>query len=125
MAKTLAKILGVVLLLVGILGFTHVLDPLGAHVGPKYFAHNVVHLATGIIALYFGFAATMSAARAFDLIFGAVFLLLGVCGYLLGDAGNMHMLHIGPLMLGNMDHVIHIALGALFLIGGLMTRREA
>jgi hypothetical protein len=122
MAKTIAKILGIVLILVGILGFTTVLAPLGAHLNP---AHNAVHLLTGVIALYFGFAASMSAARGFDLIFGAVYLLLGVVGYLVGDAANMHMLHIGPLMLGNMDHIIHIALGILFLIGGLMTGPES
>jgi len=122
MAKTIAKILGLVLLLVGILGFTAVLKPLGAHLNP---AHNAVHILTGVIALYFGFAATMSAARGFDLVFGAVYLLLGVCGYFLGDAANMHMLHIGPLMLGNMDHIIHVAVGALFLIGGLMTGKNA
>ena len=121
MAKTIAKILGLVFLLVGILGFTTVLAPLGAHLNP---AHNAVHLLSGIVALYFGFAGTLSAARAVDLIFGAVYLLLGVCGYLLGDAGNQHMLHVGPLMLGNMDHIIHIALGAVFLIGALMTRRD-
>lgn len=122
MAKTIAKILGIVLLLVGILGFTTVLAPLGAHLNP---AHNAVHIVSGIIALYFGFAGSMSAARGFDLVFGAVYLLLGVVGYLVGDAGNMHMLHIGPLMLGNMDHIIHIAVGILFLIGGLMTGPES
>lgn len=122
MAKTIAKILGIVLLLVGILGFTTVLAPLGAHLNP---AHNAVHIVSGIIALYFGFAGSMSAARGFDLVFGAVYLLLGVVGYLVGDAANMHMLHIGPLMLGNMDHIIHIALGILFLIGGLMTGPES
>lgn len=121
MAKTVAKILGLVLLLFGVLGFTTVLKPLGAHLNP---AHNAVHIVSGVIALYFGFAATMSAARAFDLVFGAVYLLLGVCGYLLGT-GDMHELHIGKiLVLGNMDHIINIAVGGLFLIGGLMTRRD-
>ncbi len=122
MAKTIAKILGIVLLLIGILGFTTVLAPLGAHLNP---AHNAVHIVSGIIALYFGFAGSMSAARGFDLVFGAVYLLLGVVGYLVGDAGNMHMLHIGPLMFGNMDHIIHIAFGILFLVGGLMTGPES
>ena len=121
MAKTLAKILGLVLLLVGVLGFTHVLDPLHATLTP---AHNAVHLVTGIIALYFGFAASMSAARGFCLVFGAVYLLLGVCGYLLGDASHMHALNLRLLILHDMDHIIHIAVGALFLIGGLMTRRN-
>jgi hypothetical protein len=37
----------------------------------------------------------------------------------------MHMLHVGPLMLANMDHVIHVALGALYLVGGFMTGRSS
>jgi len=59
MAKTVCKILGVVFLLVGIAGFAapHLL---GAHLTP---AHNLVHLASGAIALYLGFAGSMSAAR--------------------------------------------------------------
>ena len=121
MAKTIAKILGAVLILVGVLGFTTVLAPLGAHLNP---AHNAVHILTGVISLYFGFAASLSAARTFCMIFGAVYLLLGVVGYLVGDAGNMHMLHVGPLELGNTDHILHVLVGALYLIGGFTTGRD-
>jgi hypothetical protein len=113
MAKTVAKILGVVLLLVGVLGFTHVLDSLGAHLSP---AHNLVHILTGVISLYFGFAGSLSGAKGFCIIFGLVYLLLGVLGLTMGD------LHIGPLMLGKVDHGIHLILGAIFLAGGLFTK---
>lgn len=116
MAKTVAKILGVVLLLVGVLGFTHVLDPLGAHVGPAYVAHNLVHLASGVIALYFGFAGSLSGAKAFCIVFGLVYLLLGVGGLAIGD------LQLGPLMLGKVDHGIHLILGAIFMAGGVFTK---
>ncbi|MEP6741587.1 MAG: DUF4383 domain-containing protein [bacterium] len=113
MAKTLAKILGVVLVLVGVLGFTHVLDSLGAHLSP---AHNLVHILTGVIALYFGFAGSLSGAKGFCIIFGLIYLLLGILGLAMGE------LHIGPLMLGKVDHGIHLILGAIFLAGGLFTR---
>ena len=113
MAKTVAKILGVVLLLVGVLGFTHVLDPLGAHLNT---AHNMVHIVSGVIALYFGFAGSLSGAKGFCIIFGLVYLALGVCGLALGD------LNIGPLMLGKVDHGIHLILGVIFLAGGLFTK---
>jgi len=53
MAKTVAKLLGVILLLVGVLGFTHLLDSLGAHLSP---VHNLIHIVSGVIALYFGLA---------------------------------------------------------------------
>ena len=113
MAKTVAKIMGLVLLLVGVLGFTHVLDPLGAHLSP---AHNLVHILTGVISLYFGFAGSLSGAKGFCIIFGLVYLLLGILGLAMGE------LHIGPLMLGKVDHGIHLVVGAIFLAGGLFTR---
>src|SRR5947207_9921646 len=118
MAKTVCKILGVVLLLVGVLGFTHLLDALGAHVGPSYAVHNLVHIVSGAIALYFGFAGSFGAARGFCIIFGLVYLLLGVCGWFLGT-GPEHMFNVSTLlMLGKMDHIIHILLGVVFLAGG-------
>ena len=125
MAKTICKLLGVVLLLVGILGFTHVLDPLGAHLNP---AHNAVHILSAALALYFGFAGSSSGARGFCLIFGIVYLLLGVGGWFLGT-GPDHMLHIpnatSPIMMvGKVDHIIHMLLGVLFLVGGLLGRRD-
>ena len=113
MAKTVAKIMGLVLLLVGVLGFTHVLDSLGAHLSP---AHNLVHIITGVVALYFGFAGSLSGAKAFCIIFGLIYLLLGILGLALGE------LHVGPLMLGKVDHGIHLIVGAIFLAGGLFTK---
>lgn len=64
MAKTVAKVTGLVLLLVGVLGFTHVLDFLGAHLSP---AHNLALIVSGVIALYFGFAGSLSVQKAFAL----------------------------------------------------------
>ena len=113
MAKTVAKIMGVLLLLVGVLGFTHVLDALGAHLTP---AHNLIHIVSGVIALYLGFAGTLGGAKTFCLIFGLVYLALGIIGLVFGE------LHIGPLMLGKVDHGIHVLLGAIFLAGGLFTK---
>jgi hypothetical protein len=114
MAKTIAKLLGVILLLVGILGFTHLLDPMGAHLSP---VHNLVHIVSGVIALYFGLAGTLGGAKGFCTIFGLVYLLLGIVGLAKGD------LMIGPLMLGKVDHGIHLIVGALFLAGGLLTKK--
>ncbi|HEV7746206.1 MAG TPA: DUF4383 domain-containing protein [Pyrinomonadaceae bacterium] len=114
MAKTIAKLLGVILLLVGILGFTHLLDPLGAHLSP---VHNLIHIVSGVIALYFGLAGSLGGAKGFCTIFGLVYLLLGIVGLAKGD------LMIGPLMLGKVDHGIHLIVGALFLAGGLLTKK--
>jgi hypothetical protein len=118
MAKTICKILGVVFLLVGVIGFVKS-DLLGAHLTP---AHNAVHIVSGVLALYFGFAGSLSAAKMFSLLFGVVYLGLGVLGMALGtDADRMWM--VGPLHLGQADHAIHILLGVIFLAGGLFTKR--
>src|SRR5918911_1385265 len=131
MAKTIATVLGVAFILVGIIGFV---SPgfLGTHLS---LAHNLIHIISGAVALYFGLAGTLSAARLFCLVFGAVYLLLGVVGFLLGGPGNATVGHIGhddrlfallpgTLELGTMDHVVHLLLGLVFLVGGLLTKAD-
>ncbi len=116
MAKTVAKIMGAVLLLAGVLGFTHVLDSLGAHVGPRYTTHNLVHLVSGVLALYFGFAGSLSAAKGLCTIFGLVYLSVGILGLVMGDLTHE------PLVLGKVDHGIHLIIGSIFLGSGLFTK---
>ena len=120
MAKTVCKILGVVFLLVGLIGFAspHLLN---AHLSA---AHNVVHIVSGAIALYFGFAGTLSGARMFSLVFGVVYLGLGILGLALGT-GDERLWRLLPdtLEFGTADHGIHILLGVIFLAGGLFTKR--
>jgi hypothetical protein len=117
MAKTVCKILGVVFLLVGVCGFAAP-NLLGAHLTPP---HNVVHIVSGVIALYFGFAGSLSGAKAFALVFGVVYLALGILGMALGTPPE-HTWMVGPLHLGQVDHGIHILLGVVFLAGGLFTK---
>ena len=120
MAKTVCKILGVVFLLVGLVGFAspHLLN---AHLSP---VHNIIHIVSGAIALYFGFAGTLSGAKAFSLVFGVVYLALGILGMALGTGDDrMWRLAPGSLELGQADHGIHILLGVIFLAGGLFTKK--
>jgi hypothetical protein len=122
MAKTISTLIGIVFILVGIVGFfSHEL--MGAHLST---AHNVIHLVSGAIALYFGMKGTPAQAKTFALIFGFVYGALGVVGFLAGE-GEDRMLRLlpGTLELGTVDHIIHIAIGALFLIGALATRTSA
>ena len=119
MAKTVCKILGVVFLLVGVCGFAapHLL---GAHLTPP---HNLVHIVSGVIALYFGFAGSLGGARGFCLVFGVVYLALGILGLTLGDKMHDRLWEVGPLMLGYADHGIHLLLGVVFLAGGLFSKK--
>jgi hypothetical protein len=127
MAKTIATILGVVLLLVGIVGFfvgpagPHMPNFLGTHLTTS---HNLVHILTGAISLYFGLATSLSAARMFDIVFGVIYGLLGVVGFLLGSGDDRMFEALSGLglHLGTMDHVVHILLGVVYLIGGLLTK---
>ena len=134
MAKTIATILGVAFLLVGVLGF--IAPGLGGfHLS---LAHNLVHIISGALALYFGFAATLSAARLFCIVFGVVYGLLGIAGFLLGGSGAHTVAGVpahgtdsslfaalpGSLELASMDHIVHILLAIIFLAGGFLTRAD-
>lgn len=134
MAKTICKILGVVFLLVGLVGFV-MPGILGMHLSV---VHNLVHIISGAIALYLGFAGSLSAARMFCIAFGIVYLLLAICGFLLGSdqaptiAGMANMgrdaklwrVIPGQLEFGTMDHIVHVLLGVIFLIGGFLTKAD-
>jgi uncharacterized membrane protein HdeD (DUF308 family) len=114
MARTWCKISGIVLILVGIAGFVRP-DLLGMHLTP---IHNMVHLLSGLIAVAVGFAGSFSAARAFCLTFGAIYLLLGILGMaapqVVARILQTHAAGLGP------DNVVHLVLGAAFLIFGLL-----
>jgi len=122
MANKVCTILGVVFLLVGILGFV-MPSLLGAHL---MLAHNIVHLVTGVLALYVGLKGSAGGAKTFCLVFGVVYLLLGICGFVMGTgADRMLVVMAGQLEFGTIDHAIHLLLGIIFLIGGLTTRSSA
>ncbi len=136
MAKTIATILGAGFVLVGLIGFV---APGFLHTHLSL-THNCIHLASGIAALYFGLAGTLGGARLFDIVFGLVYGLLGVAGFIFGTPGaptltgmatqsmtpDQHLLKVipGSLELGTADHTLHIVLAILFLIGGFLSRGE-
>ena len=101
-------------MVVGLLGF---IAPgfMGMHLSA---AHNVLFLLSGALAIYFGLVATPTAARTFCLLFGAVYSLLGLAGFVAGGAGYTFTMIPGSLVLGTMDHLVHLILGAVFLSVG-------
>ena len=121
MAKRICTIAGVVFILVGLAGFA-IPDLLGTHLS---LVHNIIHLVSGAISLYLGLKGTESAARTFCRVFGIVYLLLGVVGFLLGTGPDrMFTVLPGQLELGTMDHVVHVLLGIVFLVGGFVGDRR-
>jgi Domain of unknown function (DUF4383) len=130
MAKRIATILGAAFILAGLVGFVAP-GLLGFHLS---IAHTIIHLVSGAVALYLGLKGTLAQARLFCLVFGVVYALLGIVGFLAGGPGTPSGGHPGPhddrllkvipgvLELGTSDHILHILLGLIFLIGGLMTK---
>jgi hypothetical protein len=120
MARSVCRVLGFVFVLAGVAGFV---EPhlAGLHLTP---VHNVIHLVSGLLALYMGYAGSLDAARGFCVGFGAVYGLLGVMGFvapgvvasLLGHQGDLAARSLVP------DNVLHLVLAGILLYGGLAHR---
>ena len=114
--RTVLTILGAIFTVVGLVGFAAP-EFMGMHLSV---AHNVVHLVSGALALYFGLKGSIEAARTFCIVFGVVYGLLGLAGFVFAGPDGMMTVIPNQLVLGRMDHIIHIVLGTLFLIAGLV-----
>ena len=117
MARTVCRVLGFTFLVAGLVGFV---QPhfLGFHLTT---IHNIVHLATAAVALFLGFAGSLTATRTFCLVFGAVYALLGVFGFLAPGLVAMILGHPGPVSGGELlpDNIFHLVVGALFVVAGM------
>jgi uncharacterized protein DUF4383 len=120
MAKTLALLFGVVFLLIGILGFVPAVAPNEMllnifHVNP---AHNAVHLLTGVIALVAGMAG-VGASKTFFKIFGVVYGLVAVLGFVVGDG-----MLLGLISNNAADTWLHVGIAVVSLIIGFAPNGE-
>jgi hypothetical protein len=113
LVKTVTKILGIVLLLVGIAGFfvdgTLLIFEVDA-------IHNVVHIITGLVALVA--AGTYSYARLFLIVFGVVYGLVAILGFMSGEI-------LGLFTVNMEDNYLHGAIALLCLVTGLGSRPAA
>jgi hypothetical protein len=126
MARVVAILLGFGFVLVGIAGF---FAPALAETRQSV-AHNWVHLGSGVISLLFGLCTSRRVASVFDVVFGALWLAVGLAGFVLGRAGDPATddprtlrLVPGQLELSSTDHLLHIVLGILYLAGGVLGRK--
>ena len=117
MTRTACRVMGVTFLVAGLVGFV---QPhfLGFHVTT---VRNVIYLATAAVALYLGFAGTLTAARTFCLVFGATYLLLGIFGFVAPNLVAGLLGHPEPLTSGELtpDNLFHIVAGGAFLVAGM------
>jgi hypothetical protein len=117
MVKTMAVVFGVVFLLIGILGFVPAVtkDEMLLGIFHVNAAHNAVHLLSGVVALFCGMT-SMGASRWYFRIFGLVYGLVAVLGFLAG--GDTMLL---GLISNNMAVTwLHVAIAAVSLLLGFM-----
>lgn len=110
-AKLYAQVLGAVLTLVGILGFVGPLAPNGNLLG--IFAidplHNIIHVLSGVVGLAAAFAAGGRYARLYAGVFGAVYGLVTVVGFVQGTTV------LGLINVNLADNVLHLLIAAASL----------
>jgi hypothetical protein len=83
--------------------------------------HNLLHLATGLVAVIAAVSRDRVTVRIFCFVFGAGYLTFGALGYLLGDPQRDRLWHVGVLHLAQAEHLFHIVLGGVVLAAGLLT----
>ena len=114
MAKKLAIMFGVVFVLVGVLGMisTPIAGPMGLFQTNSL--HDYVHLLIGIVLLVVAFAAPAKSGLTLQ-IFGVVYFLLAILGFLLIPSGGDLL---GLVTMNTADHVLHAVLGIVLFFAG-------
>jgi hypothetical protein len=126
-ARLYALVFGVVLVVAGVIGFFYeskftdeksvrdavfgILDVNGWH--------NVVHIATGALGLL-AFAAGAYAARTYALVLGAVYIVVAIWGFIVGDGDSI--LSIIPV--NTEDNILHLVIGLAGIAAGVASRGE-
>jgi hypothetical protein len=123
-AKTASIIFGIVFLLVGILGF--IPNPVISDSHEALFhadaTHSSVHIISGLLFLLVGMVKP-SFAAAFCKLFGAVYFLLGVMGFInFGTEGMGELL--GFLHVNGPDNYLHIGLGVVIFLAGAIAPKS-
>ncbi len=109
-ARTYAKVVGVVVFLVGVVGLI-MGDPEGGLLGFNIdVTEDIVHLATGGLLAYVGFAGGEAQAKSIVMVIGIVYLLVGILGFILPE-----LFGLLPTELAVQDNILHLVLGALAL----------
>jgi Domain of unknown function (DUF4383) len=117
MAKTYAMVVGVVLLLVGLLGFVkNNGEMMGLHFNTL---HNTIHLVSGLLGVWAGFGKSASAPRIYAQAFGVIYTLVAIVGFAHAPGGINELLMLNPLY-----NTIHLIIGLLGLAAGFMGGKQ-
>ena len=116
LAKIYVVLSGAILVVVGVAGFfRHEMFNLTF---PP--AHNIFHFASGAIALRAGLGKSADGPRRFGLIFGAIYTLVAIAGFVgLRDLGSIR------LDLNTHFNFIHLGVGLLSLAAGFASAKAS
>jgi len=108
--STLVKVFATVFLLIGVLGFVPGITTDGHLLGifQVDMMHNIIHLLTGIL----GFVFAKSAPKMFLKVFGVVYLLVTIMGFLEGNTV------LGLMGVNLADNVLHLLASVVALVFG-------
>jgi len=109
MARTVAAVFGAIYLLAGIVGFILESPLLGLF--EVNALHNIVHIGLGALLLYA--STSISMATMANRGVGALLLVLGILGFIVPEG-------FGLVPLGGNDIWLHLASGAILLVGGFL-----
>jgi hypothetical protein len=122
-AKSLATLIGVIFIAVGILGFID--NPIVGDSEKAIFhadkLHNIVHIASGVLFVLFAMGSS-SGAKSFMIFFGLVYLALGVIGLINFGTSGMGKI-FGVLHVNGNDNLLHIGLGIVILLAAAVSRK--
>jgi hypothetical protein len=119
-AKSTAMWVGLVVLVVGLVGFVPALVPGGLVLGLFKVdpLHNVVHVLTGALAVLAA-RSSESAVRTYFKVFGVVYALVTVLGFMTGTG------LFGLLPVNMADNLLHLVLAVVFLYYGFGAKSGA
>jgi hypothetical protein len=114
MGKAYAIVVGLVLLLVGIIGFVEGDKMMmGLHFN---LIHNCIHVVSGLVGLAAGLAGGQKGGRAFAQVFGVVYTIVAIVGFAGAPVYIVTLLDLNIPMY----NYIHVTVGVLGLIAGFM-----
>lgn len=115
--RLFARVFGVVLLLVGILGLV-LGDKLLFGILNIDLVEDLIHVASGLLLLYVGFAANAPVAKALVVGLGVVYLIVTLLGFF--APGFIEKLN--PSGYTVVDNLIHLLVGTLAIVAALLVK---
>lgn len=114
MLQKLSMIFGVVLLLIGVLGFVPGITADGYLLGIFHVnaMHNIVHLVSGALALWAGMTSAKAAKMYFQ-VFGVIYAVVTILGFFTGQG-----LVLGLIANNTADVVLHLVIAAVAIYAG-------